>query len=87
MTYLSSKGSEKMLRLKEIRENRGLTQHQLADLMGLHHMTISKYERGTLKLDQDSIIKFSEILEVTPNDLLGFEISLSKYQEHLNNLK
>jgi len=33
-------------RLKELREEHGLTAQQLADLAGCHPMTISKLERG-----------------------------------------
>lgn len=34
-------------RLKAVRQDRGYTQKQLADLLGVTEQAVSKYERGT----------------------------------------
>lgn len=34
--------------VKQIRENLGMTQPQLAQLLGVHHLTVSKWERDLL---------------------------------------
>lgn len=76
-----------MLKLKEIRIKKGLTQKDMADILGVNQVSISRFERETRKLDQDQIVKLSLALEVTPDELLGFEEAYKKYVEYLKSLK
>jgi transcriptional regulator with XRE-family HTH domain len=76
-----------MLKLKEIREKRGLTQQELANMLGVHKITISKYENEKLKIDQDTIIKLSILLETNPNDLLGYTEGYTNFKNYLMSLK
>ena len=78
---------KKVLRLQEIRHNRGLTQQELANLMGIHKITLSKYENEKLKLDQDSIVKFCIALDTTPDELLGFKRKYINFTDYLMSLK
>jgi transcriptional regulator with XRE-family HTH domain len=57
-------------RIAEERKARGMTQQQLADAVGSHWITISKLERGRIKLTTDWLEKLSKPLGVNPSDLL-----------------
>jgi transcriptional regulator with XRE-family HTH domain len=60
-------------RLKAIRESRGLTQDQLADLVGVKERTISRYETGASKglYDDEVLDELSKALHVEPEDIIG----------------
>lgn len=60
-----------MNRLKEIREDRGLRQEDVAGVIGVHTTTISKYEVGTSQLTESLILKFCQYYHVTSDYLLG----------------
>lgn len=60
-----------MHKLKEIREHRGLTQTQVAEILGVDRSSVSNYERGTRKLDQDQIIELVKALNTTADYFLG----------------
>lgn len=76
-----------MNKIKELREKKGLTQKELARLMGVSHNTISGYETGYRKPDIDKIIELSLILDTTPDELLNFEEAYKKYTDYLMTLK
>ena len=57
-------------RLKQYREDKGLTQEQLAGMIGVAKTTITGYERGNRTPDVDKIKKLSAALGVTGDDLL-----------------
>lgn len=48
--------------LKEARENAGLTQKALAELIGISTTAVSKYENGELIPNKDVLIKMSTVL-------------------------
>lgn len=52
--------------LKRIRKSQSLTQAQLAELCDISNGTIGSIECGIAKPSFDLIIKFSEILQVSP---------------------
>ena len=58
-------------RLKEMREQNGLSQSKLANLVNLHHSIIGRYERGEAKPTSDVIIKLAKALDTTVSYLLG----------------
>ncbi len=58
-------------RLKELRIEHGLTQKQLADSLCLTQKSISKYERETLDLSTDLIIRICRFFDVSADYLLG----------------
>ncbi len=60
-------------RLRESREEKGLTQKQLADLLLTTQSTIGKYEREELQPNVETIIKICKTLEITCDYLLGLE--------------
>ena len=75
-----------MLRLKEIRIKNGISQKDLADFLGVSRVTVSRYENEKRMLDQDLIIKISLYLDVTTDELLGFDEAYKKYSDYLISL-
>lgn len=62
-----------MLGLKISRIKKGLTQKQLADILGMSPSTICRLETGKKKISELKLYKLDEIakvLEITVNDLL-----------------
>ncbi|MCL2556789.1 MAG: helix-turn-helix domain-containing protein [Firmicutes bacterium] len=62
-----------MERLKELREERDLSQHQVAEAIGIRQQTISQYEKGITEPDIQTIKKLCDFFEVSAGYLLGFE--------------
>ena len=60
-------------RLARIRRERGLTQVELAEKLGVAQPVVSDYERGELRLHGELIIKLTDILGVSAEELLGLE--------------
>lgn len=58
-------------RLKDLRNEKGLTQKELAENLNLTHSTISKYERGDLEPSNDVLLSISNFFDVTVDFLLG----------------
>lgn len=75
-----------MLKLKEIRLSKGLKQHDIAEVLGVTQQAVARYESEERKLDQNQIVKLSLALEVTPDELLGFEEAYEEYTKYLLSL-
>jgi len=60
-------------RIKEIRRKRGLSQQQLADLVGAHWVTISNLERGKAPLTFEWLDKLGSALKTDWADLVEAE--------------
>lgn len=60
-----------MLRLKEIRESRHITQRQLAKALQVSHTTISNWEAGVRQPDLDSIVHIADYFDISLDFLLG----------------
>lgn len=58
-------------RIKELRQEKGLTQIQLAELLFTTQSTIGKYERGELQPNIEVIKNLCKIFEVSADYLLG----------------
>ena len=59
------------LRIRELREQKGLSQVQLAELSHVHRVSISMYETGRKKPNIDSLKRLAKALDVSTDDLLG----------------
>jgi len=57
-------------KLKELRENKGLTQNELAHMLNTSRTTITEYERNTNEPNFDMLIKIADIFNVTIDYLL-----------------
>ena len=60
-------------KLRQLRKARGLTQSQLAELLGGSKMMISSYESGTRFPPYPTLVKIASIYNVTTDYLLGAE--------------
>ena len=68
-------------KIKTYRENKNMTQNEVADIIGVKSATISKYESNTLEPNIESIKKLAEIFEISIDELLKDEkeFNISKY--------
>lgn len=64
-------GTDFAERLKELRKRKGLTQTQLADALGVHLQTVSKWERGVTEPDISLIGETAAALGATVEELAG----------------
>ncbi len=60
-------------RLKEIRQEKGLTQTKLAQMLSTTQSTVGKYEREEIQPTVDVIIKICKMFEISSDYLLGLE--------------
>lgn len=59
-----------MNRLKALREEKGISQAELAKLTGLSRTTISKIENGeTVNVNTKTIVKIAEVFAVQPSEI------------------
>lgn len=58
-------------RIRELREKLGMTQQELADLMGVNKKDVSRYETGFSTLNIEWMQRFAKALRVHPQDLLN----------------
>lgn len=62
-------------RLARIRRDRGLSQADLAERLGVTQANVSDYERGRYVPNADTIIQLAQILGVSADQLLGLKPS------------
>lgn len=72
--------------LQEIRKKNHYTQEDASQLTGLESKYISQIECGVAKGTIDTMLKFCEAYNVTPNDILYKFIKGSKALKDLNKL-
>ncbi|MBQ4546110.1 MAG: helix-turn-helix transcriptional regulator [Oscillospiraceae bacterium] len=58
-------------RLKNLREEYGMTQQELADKLFLTQKTINSYERGRTQPNMETLCKLSDIFDTSIDYLLG----------------
>lgn len=63
-----------MIKIKEIRMLRGLSQIRLAELLSVEPATINRYEKGTRECSYDVLVRLADILQVSVDQLLGRKI-------------
>lgn len=65
-------------KIKLYRENKNMTQVEIAESLGVKPATVSKYESGTLEPNIESLKKLAELFEVSIDELLkedNFDVS------------
>lgn len=62
------------MRLKEARKNARLTQKEIASIIGVNQNTYSYWENGKTKVDNITLKKLAEVLNVSVDFLLGDEV-------------
>lgn len=58
-------------RLRELRCEKGLTQKQLAEELNISQKSLSKYERESLDLSTELIVRICRYFQVSADYLLG----------------
>ncbi len=58
-------------RLRELRCEKGLTQKQLAEKLNISQKSLSKYERESLDLSTELIVRICRYFQVSADYLLG----------------
>ena len=59
--------------LKEARQAMGVTQAQIAKELHKYQSDYSDYETGKIQLDYEKIVYLCKRLDITPNELFGFD--------------
>lgn len=59
--------------LTRLREQRGLTQKELADQLHVVRQTVSKWEKGHSVPDADMVLKLADFFGVSTDELLGVQ--------------
>ena len=57
--------------IRKLRTDRGFTQKQIAELLGVSQNTYSQYEIGVLNYPVDALVKLAEFYVVSVDYLLG----------------
>jgi len=60
-------------RMARLRRERGITQVELAEMLGVPQPMISAYENGGLRLHGELIVELTKILDVSADQLLGLK--------------
>lgn len=58
-------------RIARLRKERGFTQVELAERMGIIQVLVSDYERGKLRPHPEMVARFAVALDVTADEVLG----------------
>lgn len=63
-------------RVRYFRQQKHLTQSELAELADISHSFMGHIERGSRVASLETLMRLCSVLDVTPNDLLGGEIAV-----------
>lgn len=63
-----------VFRIREAREKAGMTQAQLAEILGINNVTLSGYETGKHDPKSDTLVQIALACNVTTDFLLGRDI-------------
>lgn len=73
-------------KIKEFRKAKNFTQQQMADLLNISRQSYVYYENDTYEPSLDVLLKISEILETSIDELLGNEKYISKDKKKLDEI-
>lgn len=60
-----------LVNLKKLREERGISQKQLADVISVSQQSINKYENHNIEPDIDTLIKMADYFETSVDYIIG----------------
>ena len=60
-------------RLARLRKDRGLTQTELADKLGVTQSFVSQAERDDVRINSEMVVELTKILRVSADELLGLK--------------
>ena len=64
-------------RIGNLRRDAGYSQEYVAESLGVSRQAVSKWENGTAQPETANILKLCETLEISPNELFGYEEKFS----------
>lgn len=67
------------MRLKEMREDRDLTQKELAEYLHIRQNTYSQYENGQRQIPIDALIALAQYYETSVDYILGLTDEMQPY--------
>ena len=59
--------------LSKYRKSAGISQEKLTDMLGVSRQAVSKWETGETQPEMANLMAICRILNITPNELLGYE--------------
>ena len=66
------------MRIRDFRESKGMTQDQLAGILGTSRSTIAMWEMGSNEPRAKMLVKLTEVFGCTADELLGIERKTSE---------
>ena len=72
-------------RIKELRENSGLSQADIAHRLGISRTSVSAWEMGSSCPNATYLIELSKLFSVTVDFILGIESNMTVKLDDLNN--
>ena len=74
--------------LRKLRINKGISQQQLADVIGTSQQSVNKYENHSVEPDISALIKLADYFETTIDYLVGhFSVSVQDLIEEIEPTK
>lgn len=67
--------------IKRLRQNKGLTQEQLGDVLGITGQAVSKWENGSALPDLPVLPTLAEYFGITIDELMGYKLNALTYKE------
>jgi transcriptional regulator with XRE-family HTH domain len=74
------------MKLKMVREMRGMTQEGVAQRLGIAQNTYSKYETNQIKISAEVLQKLAEVFEVSPMDLMSPQPAVINFEQNHGNV-
>lgn len=68
-----------MLKIRDIREDRDLTQTELSKLLNCTQQTYSRYESGEITIDIYNLMKLADFYKTSTDYLLGLTEEIRPY--------
>lgn len=68
-----------MLKIRDMREDRDLTQKQISQLLDCTQQTYSRYETGEITIDIYNLIKLAQFYNTSTDYLLGLTNEIMPY--------
>lgn len=69
------------LRIRDLREDKDLTQKELAKILNVSQQTYSRYETGEIVIDIHSLIKLSSFYNTSIDYLVGLTNEIKPYNK------
>lgn len=69
-------------RIRQLREQLGLTQEEVGNKIGVTKATVNRYETGEIDIKRTIAIKLADVLNSTPSYIMGWEPDPSSEESH-----